>query len=257
MKSRSWFLGLTSALVLACGCSKNTTEPEDTTEPAELSEAEQKIIVATELSEPSGGLMNDLEMVSSTASGSGMPMSKTAGFDTTITVEWITYDLSLDFYTERGVEQSAYVPGVTDSIVYRSALSGKQTAGQINATIDLDTGASLNASDIKSKKVKVNGSGENNSSYSFSATGRKLSIAASSSYTLGNVIINLESGSYIPSSGSIEGKIKGKLSVSGGQSAEKDYSFTVSIKFIGGNEATVKLPNGKQFTVNLVTGQIS
>ncbi len=257
MKLQSRFLGLLSALVLVFGCSKNTTEPEDTTEPAELSEAEQKIIVSTELSESSGGLMNDLEMISSTASGSGMPMSKTAGFDTTITIEWITYDLSLSFYNERGVEQNTYVPGVTDSIVYRSALSGKQTGGQTNATIDLDTGASLYASDIKSKKAKVNGEGENNSAYSFSATGRKLNIAANSSYTLNNVIIDLEGDSYIPSSGTIDGKIKGKLSVSGNQSAEKNYSFTVSIKFIGGNEATVTLPNGKQFTVNLVTGQVS
>lgn len=253
MKAQHWFYGLLLASMIAGGCSKNTTGPDATV--ADLSEAEQMAMIATEVAEADGGLMTDLHMTSTNTTGS---LGKTAGFDTTISKNWVTYKLSLKFYTERGSEQNRFVKGVTDSLTYQSTLSGSRADNTRGSTINLNSGSALNATDIKSGVILVNGAGVNNSTYGFAGNKRNLTIAAASAYVVRQVVVDTKSGSYIPTSGTVEGTIKGKFTVAGGKNgSEKNYSFTFILTFNGNNQVTVTLPNGKQFTLNLVSGQFN
>jgi len=73
-----------------------------------------------------------------------------------------------------------------------------------------------------------------------------------------DVVIDLNGASYVPSSGTLEGAIKGKFSVTGAQQTQaKDYSFTFTLTFNGNNQVTVTLPSGKQYPLNLVTGKFN
>jgi hypothetical protein len=140
--------------------------------------------------------------------------------------------------------------------VRQSALSGNRPSA--GTTIALKSGSTLNAADVKSGKILINGQGVNNSTYGFAGSRRTVNVAAASVYQVKNVLINITGGNYIPASGTIEGTIKGKFSVEGAKnSQQKDYSFTFTLTFNGSNQVTVTLPNGKQFTLNLLTGQIS
>lgn len=255
MKWQNWLCGLLAGLI-TIGCSKNATGPDATV--ADLSETEQMSMVASEVAEVDGGLMTDLKMASANSTGSYAVLGKAAGFDTTITKNWVTYKLSLKFFNERGVEQNRYIVGVTDSITYQSTLSGSRSDNARGSSVNLKTGSSLNATDLKTGVILVNGTGANNSTYGFAGKNRQLSVAAASSYTVRNVVINAKSGGYIPTSGTVDGTIKGTFTVAGGQNnTAKDYSFTFTLAFNGNNQVTVTLPNGKQFTLNLVTGQFS
>jgi len=256
MKCQNLLCGLLAASVITIGCSENATGPEDTV--ADLSETEQMAMVANEVAEADGGLMTDLKMASSNSTGSYAALGKSAGFDTTITKNWVTYKLSLRFFNERGVEQNRYLVGVTDSITYQSTLSGSRSDNARGSSINLKSGASLNATDLKTGAILVNGSGTNNSTYGFAGKNRQLSVAAASSYIVRNVVINAKSGDYVPTSGTVDGTIKGTFTVAGGKNnTAKDYSFTFNLIFNGNNQVTVTLPNGKQFTLNLLTGQFS
>jgi hypothetical protein len=247
-------LGLLLAFTLATGCSKNSTGPEETLD--DLSETEQMTIISNEVAEASGGVMTDLHVAGTSTTGSFSALGKAAGFDTTITKNWITYKLSLRFYNERGVEQSRYILGVTDSITYQSTLSGNRS--NAGTTIALNSGSTLNAAEVKSGKVLINGQGVNNSTYGFAGNKRTVNIAAASVYLVKNVLIDVKGGNYVPTSGTIEGTLKGKFSADGAKnSQQKDYAFTFTLAFNGSNQVTVTLPNGKQFTLNLLTGQIS
>lgn len=256
MKRQNWLRGLLAASMIAIGCSENATDPEESV--AELSEAEQMSMVASEVSEVDGGLMADLKMASSNSAGSYAALGKTTGFDTTLTKNWVTYKLSLKFFNERGAEQNRYLVGVTDSITYQSTLSGSRSDNSRGSSINLNSGASLNATNVKSGAILVNGTGANNSTYGFAGKSRQLSVAAASIYRVNNVAINMKNGSYIPTAGAVEGTIKGSFTVTGGKNGTaKDYSFTFKLTFNGNNQVTVTLPNGKQFTLNLVTGQFN
>lgn len=256
MKWQNWWRGLLAASLITIGCSENATGPEETV--ADLSETEQMAMVASEVAEADGGLMTDLKMTSSNSNGSYSALGKSAGFDTTITKNWVTYKLSLKFFNERGVEQNRYIVGVTDSITYQSALSGSRSDNARGSSINLKSGASLNATDLKTGTILVNGAGANNSTYGFAGKNRQLSVAAASSYIVRNVVINTKNSGYVPTSGTVDGTIKGTFTVAGGKNnTTKDYSFTFTLTFNGNNQVMVALPNGKQFTLNLVTGQFN
>jgi len=256
MKRQNLLCGLFAASMLAIGCSENATGPDETV--ADLSETEQMAMVASEVAEADGGLMTDLKMASSNSAGSYSALGKSAGFDTTITKNWVTYKLSLRFFNERGVEQNRYILGVTDSITYQSTLSGSRSDNARGSSINLKSGASLNATDVKSGTILVNGTGANNSTYGFAGKNRQLNVAAASSYVVRNVVVNTKSGGYVPISGTVDGTLKGTFTVAGGKNnASKDYSFNFNLTFNGNNQVTVTLPNGKQFTLNLLTGQFN
>lgn len=256
MKWQNMLCGLLAASMLTIGCSENAAGPEETV--AELAETEQMAMVASEVAEADGGLMADLKMASSNSTGSYAALGKSAGFDTTITKNWMTYKLSLRFFNERGVEQNRYIPGVTDSLTYQSTLSGSRSDNARGGSINLKSGASLNATDLKTGTILVNGTGANNSTYGFAGKNRQLNAAAASSYTVRNVVINTKTGSYVPTSGTVDATIKGTFTVAGGENNNsKDYSFNIKLTFNGNNQVTVTLPNGKQFTLNLVTGQFN
>jgi len=256
MKWQNLLCGLLAANMIMIGCSENAAGPEDTV--ADLSETEQMAMVASEVAEVDGGLMADLKMASSNSTGSYAALGKSTGFDTTITKNWVTYKLSLRFFNERGIEQNRYLIGVTDSITYQSALSGSRSDNARGSSINLKSGASLNATDVKSGTILVNGAGANNSTYGFAGKNRQLSVAAVSSYIVRNVVINTKSGGYVPTSGAVDGTLKGTFTVTGGKNnTAKDYSFTFKLTFNGNNQVTVTLPNGKQFTLNLLTGQFN
>ncbi|MEK7730105.1 MAG: hypothetical protein AAB354_16985 [candidate division KSB1 bacterium] len=255
MKFHRMCLSLVPALMLAVGCSKNSTEPNEV---EALSDSEQITIVATEVAQSNGGAMSDLNMVASNSEGNYGALGKSAGFDTTITKGWITYNLDLSFFTQQGIPQNRYVQGVTDKVVSVSSLAGNYTDPLGAITIGLKTGSNLTATGLKSGKATVNGSGTNTSSYSFAGNRRQLSLVAASSYSVSNVVIDLNGASYVPASGTLEGTAKGKFTVtSAQQTQEKDYAFTFTLTFNGNNQVTVTLPSGKQYTLNLMTGKFN
>lgn len=253
MKFRRMCLSLVPALVLAVGCSKNSTEPNEV---EELSDSEQISVVAAEVAQSNGGAMSDLNMVASNSEGNYGTLSKGAGFDTTITKGWITYNLDLSFYTQQGIPQNRYVQGLTDKVVSVSSLTGNYSDPLGAITIALKTGSNLTATGLKAGNVTINGAGTNGSSFSFAGNRRQLSLVSGSSYTVSNVVINLNGASYIPSAGTLQGTAKGTFTVTGAeQTQSKDYSFTYTLTFNGNNQVTVTLPSGKQYTLNLVTGK--
>lgn len=257
MQFRRMGLSLIAVLLLAAGCSKNSTGPEEN-DLADLSEAEQMSIVATEVAQANGGVMADLNMLGANAEGGFGALGKGAGFDTTITKGWITYGLSLAFYTERGVPQNKYVPGITDSVVSSSSLSGNYSDPLGTLAVSLKSASNLSADAVKSGNAVVNGGGTNNSTYGFEGNRRKLSLVSASTYAVRNVVINLNGASYVPTSGTLEGTLKGTFTAAGGQQTQqKDYAFTFTLVFNGNNNVTVTLPSGKQYTLNLITGKFN
>lgn len=254
MKKQGGLFVALSALFLAAACSDQATAPEEPIE--ELSTSEQMTIVATELASANGGVMADLQMLAEAGGNGSATLAKSTGLDTTVTRGWITYEMSLAFYTENGVEQRDFVPGVTDSVAYQSTLSGQYSDPVLD--INLDTGSSLGAAGLKSLVLRVNGTGYNRSDYMITGKQRKLAIAAASSYEVQNVVVDLNAQDPFPSSGLLVGTLKGTYTVEGLRgSGSKDYEFTVTLEFTGSKEVTVTLPNGTQFTLNLETGQIS
>jgi hypothetical protein len=200
--------------------------------------------------------MTDLDMLSSAAEGQVSAIAKTSGLDTTITAGWVTFTLSLDYYTKNGSPQNTFIPGLTDRVVYQSTLSGDYSDNTVK--ISLDSGSNLDASGVASDTIVVNGTGKNNSTYTIAGSIRKIDIQAASTYKLDGVTIPLGGSSYIPVSGTLEVTLKGKFTKTGGlQDVEKDYSFTVIITFTGSNTVKVTLPSGKQYTLDLNSGKIS
>lgn len=257
MKFHRMCLSLLPVLILAFGCSKNSTGPEDN-ELESLSDTEQMSIVAAEVAQANGGVMTELDMLGASAEGSYGALSKSTAFDTTITKGWITYALKVVYYTERGIPQNKYVPGITDSVTYSSALSGNYNDPLGTVAISLKSASHLSADAVKSGNAIVNGGGANNSTYSFEGNRRKLSLVSASTYTVRNVVINLNGASYVPTSGILEGTLKGTFTVVGAQqNQQKDYAFTFTLAFNGNNQVTVTLPSGKQYTLNLTTGKFN
>lgn len=245
--------GLTAVFALA-GCNKNATAPEEN-KTTDLSDAEQMMLISTEMSQTTGGLMADLEMVGQAASGDLSALPKSAGFDTTITKSWITYSLSLSYFTANGVEQRAFIIGITDSVVYQSTLTGSFSDNKNVLSIDLNSGSTLSAADIRSGVIRINGTGRNNSSYAINTNNTSIQVKAGSTYQAKDVTVDLKSSTFVPTSGVVEVTIKGVFSKTGGQvQGEKAYSFTFTIEFTGSNNVKVTLPSGKEYTLNLLTG---
>lgn len=254
MKYSHFTLALLTAGMIAMGCSKTSTEPEGT---PELSDSEQMMIVAAELATDNGGAIADLQMLAGSSTGN-YSLAKAAGVDTTISIDWMQYSLNLAFYNGRGGEQQRYVPGVTDSVVYRSKLTGAYQNKTKTFEVGLNSSSSLNAADMISNLIKINGVWNNHSTYGLSGALRKIDVASSSSIAVEDVVIDLSAGTYFPSSGKLTGTIEGVYTAEGPQdSTEQSYSFPFTITFNGGTEVTVSLPSGKEYTLDLATGDFS
>lgn len=248
---------LLSLLVVVFGCEKNATSPEDTSE-IELTDSEQMDIVATEVATNNGGIMADVAMATAIARSGYGGLAKPASYDTTFTLGWITYSLSLSFYNAQGIEQIFYIPNVTDKIVYNGSLTGQYSSENPKQEINLNKNASFDITGITTSVVTINGTATNNSSYEFSGTRAEISAQVQSSYVITDLKINKNSNSYIPQSGRIECTFHGTYTKEGIiQAKDVEYSFTVTIEFSGGNQVKVTLPGGSQFTLDVVTGEVT
>ncbi len=262
MKRAPLFTGLIFSLLFAIGCSNSPNEPD--VNDNELSDNEQMTILAAEIASDNGGVMADIEMATSMASGGTTAAAgqkrgmQIAGVDTTFTVGWVSYNLQLWFYNQDGNELPWYIEGRTDKIVYKSSLTGSNNSVRELLDITLNSSSNLTATDILSGMMKLNGSGTNNSSYEIKSALRSLSIAAASSFTIDNVVVDLSQSQAFPVSGTMSGTIAGKFTATGpNASEEQDYSFTFTISFSGGNTVKVTLPSGNSFTLDLATGEFS
>lgn len=235
------------------GCHDSSTAPEEQLDP--LSDAEQMQLVAAEVSQQNGGIMADLNMAASTSNGAYSAMAKSAGFDTSLTVSWITYDLSLAYFNSNGAEQPRFLRGLTDSVTYVSSLSGNYSSTNDAIRVDLNSSSVLTADAILSGKIMVSGSGANHSKYSLSGTARSLDVQAASSYKVQNVVFDLSASTLVPASGELVGTLKGTYTKLGGRvDLESAYDFTFTIVFDGDQTVTVTLPSGKKYTLHLLTG---
>jgi hypothetical protein len=251
-----WMLVVLASLLTLSGCDKNSTEPEDTSN--KLTEEEQMEIIATEIAANEGGLMADIQVAAATADDSETLLAKPTGVDTTFTYNWITYKLSLKFYTKEGREQLLYVTDVTDKINYQSTLSGKFSELNGRTEIDLDRGSSLEVKNILSDTVTYNGSAFNKSEYKLTVNRASLLSEANSTYTLKNLVVDLNSTNYIPLAGKLEAVVKGVYAKDGLITDNSfEYSISFSIEFKGSNEVKITLPSGTQFTLNLITGEVT
>ncbi len=253
MKSK--LIVLISLLLLFYGCEKNATDPDENSD-VKLTDAEQIDIVAAEVATNNGGVMADMALVSSVSKGGFSGLNKPASYDTTFTKNWITYSLSLAFYTAQGMEQIFYIPNLTDKIIYNGSMIGHDSTNK--REIDLNKTASFVITGITSGVLTINGSATNNSSYEFSGRQAELTADVESSLIVTNLIIDKNSNSYIPQSGKIECTFHGTYTREG-TLKEKNvvYSFNVTIEFTGGTQVKVTLPSGNQFTLNIVTGDVS
>ncbi len=261
MKRAPILTGLIFAVLFAFGCSKSPNEPE--ANDTELSDNEQMTIIAAEVASDNGGIMADVEMMTSLATGSTSAAARQtgmqiAGVDTTFTNGWISYTLNLWFYNQEGNELPWYIDGRTDKIVYQGKLSGSNKSARDFLNITLNSSSNLTAEDILSGMMKLNGAGNNNSTYEIKSAVRSLSVAAASSFSIKDVVVDLSQSQQFPTSGTMTGTIAGKYTASGpNASDEQDYSFTFTITFSGGNTVKVTLPSGNSFTLDLATGDYS
>lgn len=248
---------LMSILLLFYGCGKDATGPDENAE-IQLTDEEQIDIVAAEIAADNGGVMAELSLATTIAKGGYGSLGKPSSYDTTFTRGWITYSLSLSFFTAQGIEQNFYIPNFTDKIVYSGTLTGYRSTDNPDQEINLNKSASLVMTGITSGILTINGTATNNSSYKFS--GRKIELEAKvqSSYVVTNVVIDKNSNSYIPQSGKIECIFHGTYTKEGViQAKDVEYNFTITIEFTGGTQVKVTLPSGNQFTLDIVTGEIS
>jgi hypothetical protein len=255
MKSR--LIVLLALLLLIYNCDKKTTAPDEAGE-IELTETEQMDLVAAEVATNNGGLMADVAIATTVAKGGYGSLAKSTSFDTTFTRGWITYSLSLAFYTAQGVEQNWYIPNFTDKIVYNGSLTGQHSAENPHQEISLNKSAAFIISGITTNVITINGSATNNSSYKFSGVRTDLEVQVQSSYVATNLGIDRNANSYIPQSGKIECTFHGTYTKTGVIKAKDvEYSFTVTIEFNGGTQVKVTLPSGNQFTLDIVTGDVT
>jgi len=244
------------SLFFVFGCEKNPASPEEQND--ELSDAEKMLIVAAEVSGANGGLMADLEMAEATATGQTGSLQKVVSFDTTITIEWITYALQLKFYAENGNEQPVYIENRTDKIQYESSLSGNHTIDGTDQTITLKRNSSFEITDIISDTIEINGTSWNNSEYLLEYNNVKLTVDPSGAIALKNLKIDASSDTYIPYAGKIEANIKGSFKKDGiFNQNEAEYDFDCTVEFTGDATVIVTLPSGAQYKLNLLTGDFS
>ncbi|OQX85076.1 hypothetical protein B6D60_08440 [candidate division KSB1 bacterium 4484_87] len=253
---KSLMLVSLSAFLFLYGCDKNTTSPEE--EEDVLTSTEKMVVIATEMAEPTGGVTSDFNTAYQAANGDVGMLYKPASFDTTISLDWITYQLSLDFYTKSGIQQPRYIPQLTDSLIYNGKATGHTTTTVPQKDLTLNRTSTFKIGNILSNVISLNGSAKNNSNYTISSEGALYQIVPQSSFDFRNLKINLSSGSYIPYTGKILATIKGHITKTGvGDDKDEDYQFDVTLEFAGDDWVIVTLPNGIKFKLNLRTGQFS
>ena len=242
------------SLFFVFGCEKSPTSPDDPSQ-NELTDVEQMIIIAAEVSGANGGVMADLAMTETAASGQPGSLNKVVSYDTTITADWITYSLQLNFYAANGNEQPFYIENRTDKITYEGSLSGSQTFENPQQQITLKRNSTFELTEIISDTVVVNGTSWNKSEYLFQYNDIKLEVKPSGTVVAKNLKIDLNSDTYIPFSGIIEANLKGSFVKQGKfNQNETEYNLVCTVEFTGGADVVVTLPSGAQYRLNLLTG---
>lgn len=250
------FFALLSLLALLTMCGKNATSP-DQNGASLLSSTEQMQIVSAEVAASAGGIMADIGMMGVIAKGGLKPgLYKSASFDTTFTYGWITYSVSMSFYSALGTEQPFYIPRLTNKIVYQGTLTGHDSTA--NREVELNKTASFVVTGITTGVITINGTASNNSSYEF--TGKQVSSEAEvhSSFVVTDVVIDTKVDPFIPQSGKIECSFKGSYHRQGPvEQKDVEYDFSLTLEFTGNNQVRITLPNGDQYTLDIVTGEYS
>jgi len=203
-------------------------------------------------------MMADIKMASATASENPGGLAKISGYDTTFTNNWVTFSLNLSFYDANGVEQERFVENRTDKIIYKGATTGKYEPVSGLQKIDLNRTTNFDLTGITTGKITFNGTSDNSSAYNFSGVRIKLDATSQSNFTIKNLIVDKNSPTYLPSSGSLEALVKGtynKESLRHNKDVEYNINFT--IEFNGGNEVKITLASGTSFTLNIVTGEVT
>ncbi|MDZ7263972.1 MAG: hypothetical protein ONB16_05265 [candidate division KSB1 bacterium] len=244
-------------LIVVMGCEKQATSPnKDTT--GDLSDSEQMEIVAAEVAAKNGGVVAEVSGLAEIAKGVPGSLAKAASYDTSFTRSWITYSVSLSFFTAQGTEQVFYVPNITDKIVYKSSVTGHYSSTTPKREIELNKQSSFVITGIVSGIITVNGKTNNHSSYKLSGPRAEIAAEVSSELEITNLVIDKNTPGNIPQSGKLECSFHGTYTRTGVVNAkEVEYNFHVVIEFNGGTQVKVTLPSGNKFTLDIVTGDFS
>ncbi len=254
------YLMISAITILAfTACSDSPAGPKTTEAPITFSSEEEMEIVAADISSESGGVMSDIQTAAA-AADSNFYSTKTS-LDTSLSYQWIDYDIALSFYLANGAAVPVYVSAV-DSIVYQGSLSGDTSYAAANLTngewqLALNRNSGLTVSGILSDTLKINGNSSNNSVRGYSGNRIDYTIQTDGMLTLTDVIVPLTSSNFIPISGVINGIIAGTIAERNSQ-VKHPYEIPYTVTFSGDANVTVNLPNsGIIFTVNLLNGEIT
>lgn len=255
MMRNAFIIFVVAGGLMLTACGDKGTNPADDANQA-LSTEEQAQIVASQVAEENGGIMMEVSNVSGMSDGNAPALGKPAAWDTTITRDNLTYQVSLSFYSRLGQELPKFMPTQTDSIKYTGILTGELAARL--SSIKVNSNTSLGVGAILSRTIRINGVSNGTSDFSFSGPSVKTSIKANRTLKVNNVKVPLEADDYIPVSGTIEGNIKGTYKHQGVRvQGEGDFEINFTLTFNGDDTATVELGNGATFKLNLKTGEIT
>ncbi len=259
MKQFLYFMISTMTILAFTACSDSPVEPETTENPITFSSEEEMEMVAADISAETGGVMSDIQTASA-AADSNFYSAKTS-LDTSLSYQWIDYDIDLSFYLANGSAVPVYVSAV-DSIVYQGSLSGDTAYAAVNLPnsewqLTLNRNSGLTISNILSDTLRINGSSNNNSVRGYNGNRIDYTIETGGVLTINDVIMPLTGNNFIPISGTIDGTIAGTIAERNSQ-VKHPYEIPYTVTFEGNANVTVALPNrGITFTVNLLSGEIN
>ncbi|NIR48822.1 hypothetical protein GWO43_10335, partial [candidate division KSB1 bacterium] len=222
------------------------------------SDEQEMDLIASGLADETGGVMTGLQMAANSLDSSFYAFGK-VNLDTSIIHRWMSANLELHFFALDGSEVPIYIPGLVDSLTCDVALSGDTTYASPSGTqgnwgISLNTISSLYAKQFATDTVRISGTGVDSSQHVHHGNST-MTIDSHSPFTINNVIVPLSGTNRYPASGTVDGSVAG--TVSSGE-LTKDISIPYNAVFNDNGTVTVTLTDsGKQFTVNLETGEVT
>lgn len=257
MKVNYFVLFVSAVLMLFSACQENEILNNLMEDSIDLTEDQKMELVASGIASATGGVMNVFQTAASVADPSFYAPGK---LDTTVTYQWVHTDLEIFFFAQDGTELPFYIPGAVDSLVCQAKFTGDTTyaSGASNNgewQISLNTFSTMYVKHFAPDTVRINGSGVDSSDHVYSGSSNTFDIDSYSTFGAHNVLVPLSGANHIPVSGTISGAVTGTVT---SEELSKDISIPYSAEFTGNNEVTVTLTDsGKQFTVNLITGEIT
>lgn len=252
------FKGLILALlfcgiVMACGGDGNSASEQSTDDLSaqstnDLTDREQAELVAAALTAKEGGLGNDLENISQSASQEGQSLVQR---DLDLSAE-------MEFYDAQGARQENFDFDTTNSIQYDSHIKGNLTIKSCYfQEFNLDNQSNFTVDEILSGVAVIDGTHHLHSSYTRKSTltGTDVSFNLDCNLDVTGVTVKMNTIDVIPDMGTVNGLIAGSY-VRNGVHADinNQFNFEFNVTYMGDNTAEIDLGGDVVFSLNLDTG---